>query len=69
MKSVNVPIIPGDRSANAAQGIGPLTPEQVEFADVVGREIARFWRESQAGGRDVDPRPEREFAMEGGRPA
>ena len=69
MKSVNVPITPSDGFVNIAEGTRRLTPEQVEFADVVGREIARFWRESRAGDQDVDPQPEREFSMDGGRPA
>ena len=33
-----------------------LTPEQHAFADVVGREIARFWRETRQEGLPGYPR-------------
>jgi hypothetical protein len=36
-----------------------LTPQQRAFAEVVGREIARFWRESQQQGEALrQPRSE-----------
>jgi len=40
----------------------PLTPEQLAFAEVLGREIAQRWAEAQRGETDCNPTvTEREF--------
>jgi hypothetical protein len=37
----------------------PLTPEQRAFAEVIGREIARFWKEAHRDGHSlIDRHPD-----------
>jgi hypothetical protein len=42
----------GSGTRNRAEATCLLTPEQRAFAEIVGREIARFWRESRHGRED-----------------
>jgi hypothetical protein len=55
MDSISTPAGVGEKPTSDFLQAGLLSPQQQEFAQVVGREIARSWRESQpycdTGGR------------------
>jgi len=51
MTENDVSSAPSEERAVSNERVSPLTDDQRAFAEVVGREIARHWRETQENGR------------------
>jgi hypothetical protein len=60
MDCISTPVGVGEKPTSDFLQAGRLSPQQQEFAQVVGREIARFWRESQPSRDTGGGRPEAE---------